>query len=126
VAHQHLIAPGEVDDLQLREVGVGHRDHGAVEAAHAGWAQADLLDRAHLVAEQAELADRTGLSANRMKPPTLPFPRLDSGRIAALDGSLDFPPKGSADYSQPSEAARPKATHAARRRWGARHPTRDG
>jgi MscS family membrane protein len=47
---------------------------------------------------------------------TLPFPALDPGRIATLDGSLDFPPKGSAHYSQPAETV-PLPEAGKRRRW---------
>jgi MscS family membrane protein len=50
----------------------------------------------------------------------LPFPGLDLRRVAALDGSLDFPPEGSVQGSRPTTPAKtdpaPKPTRS--RRWG--------
>lgn len=55
---------------------------------------------------------------------SLPFPGLDPRRVAALDGSLDFPPKGSFHHSHPADAPHPGAGDQTtrRRRWGRRQP----
>jgi MscS family membrane protein len=53
---------------------------------------------------------------------TLPFPALDPRRVAALDGSLDFPPEGSHQHRQPAEVTdhgRADAT-TRRHRWSRR------
>jgi MscS family membrane protein len=55
---------------------------------------------------------------------SLPFPELAPEQVTALDGALDFPPKGSVHYRQTSEtAAVPEATK--RRRWSLRRPRSD-
>lgn len=81
--------------------------------------------------QTAYLARDHGLNAERARAAeaevqgwradgALPFPGLDPGRIAALDGSLDFPPPGSAQGSRPATPAEadaaPKPTRG--RRWG--------
>ncbi len=47
----------EIHQLELGEIGIWNRDHGAIDSAHADRAQTDGLDRPELVAEATEFAD---------------------------------------------------------------------
>ena len=105
---------GIAEDLNLRIMAI-------VTEAGTGFAfpsQTAYLARDHgLDAERTEAVEAE-VQAWRASG-ALPFPKLDPRRIAALDGGLDFPPKGSVEHNLAAEPASGGGT-AKRSRWGFR------
>ncbi len=107
---------GIAEDLNLRIMDI---------VAEAGTGFALPSQTAYLTRDRGLDTERTGAAETEVKSwradGSLPFPGLAPGRVAELDGTLDFPPKGSTQSSQPPEPA-PIQEAKQRRRWGRRRP----
>jgi MscS family membrane protein len=104
---------GIAEDLNLRIIDI---------VAEAGTGFAFPSQTAYLARDQGLDAARTEAAVAAVEAwraeSALAFPDLDPRRIASLDGTLDFPPRGSASHAEPT-LAEPRATpRSRRRRWG--------